>query len=292
MENLTTYIEYDPLDNIAVVNPTEVNFQAWRNRVAYLGKAGAFGDFTANMDVIMTYADRPSNGAFLSLINVLDDLDPYVPIIVVEFRQGGSGEPLIRVKSIDEENGYVSDFVTIALGTRYYVTITRAGTTVTVDVYSDTTRNTLVGTAQIQTTSAWIFSHLYVCNNPDDAAPLHQDLNIQNVDLTIVDVTGTLSVDAYQSSIPVGATVTFDLGGVQQVYTTPFSTILPAGTYTLTAIYGTEEMTRDATVNTGETTIVIFVFTGEPPPSTEGDLEVTVLGVQPTTQVKVTATSV
>jgi hypothetical protein len=136
--------------------------------------AGYFGDINIAFEFEESNSDvadlRPHKAFFCTLSNAIQDWydDLTETQIAAVWQRDSTSNRLCAAES----NGgaeTIGSGVVVSLGTPYYCTLKRVGTTLTLSVYSDAARETLVGTDVISCL-ATTFRYLYALQAPDYAA--------------------------------------------------------------------------------------------------------------------------
>jgi hypothetical protein len=147
-EDLTTYTEVDPNSRITVTAPKSTFAFLKTDETAYVNEdfgVDNFGNFEIRANIKATYHDQESFSLMLGLSNTLDDTFGWGDGVKVEFTRNVSNEIILTL----EEIGGSFDEYEAALSTDYYVTFKRVGTTITLEIYSDAARTTLLDTLSI-----------------------------------------------------------------------------------------------------------------------------------------------
>lgn len=171
LEDFTTYTKTDPNSHIAV-SQHQVDFQAYTNESAYIYKdkgADFFGDFTHEFQITPSsiVTDYPDLAVWM-LSNDLADyetlLSGWKTAIAVQLSiSGGIGNLYL-----DESYAgayYQSDAHSIPLDTTCYLTIQKAGATLTIKAYSDSARTVLLFTDSLALNGDWKFRYVYACSS-------------------------------------------------------------------------------------------------------------------------------
>lgn len=172
-EDYTTYTEVDPNNHIATTSNT-VDFNYYMNEDAYLYDdkgAGNIANFTHHFDAMW---DNKSNTLFHRFIawivaNDLDDAkglkDTSKDYFAIAFTYTGGS---LRIQLMESDGGTLSfdEYIGITHDTWYYFSVQRYGTVnITVRVYSDFARTSLLDTLSISSVISTNFRYVYGCNN-------------------------------------------------------------------------------------------------------------------------------
>jgi hypothetical protein len=166
-ENYSTYTSVDPNSNFSI-SPYVITVTNMRRDVkAYIyydkGVGYFAGNFTHILDGKITASDYEGNALIWSMWNALggeDELHPTkngIEILFGRAGSGGGGYYYIYFREWYNNANYDASWNSAVLNTTYYFTITRVGAVLTVKIYSDYARNTLLATLtkNLHTTDAY-----------------------------------------------------------------------------------------------------------------------------------------
>jgi len=193
LQNYTSYTEVDPNDRITIVDPNNVTLHTYKYSNSYLWKGGLSiaRDFKHYIDVLMDTTDYYVTGIFFYLTNVLGNpalvATPENRIISLSLTFGTIGGRRITL-SIWKGSGGDSDYIHSLTGdTWYYITLTKSGSTVTAEIFSDASRTTLLDTLQVSFDDDPLFQLIYgaATSYTPTGAERHFLLNAANLTLTL-----------------------------------------------------------------------------------------------------------
>ena len=171
-ENFSTYTEVDEGDDITVTSSKVQWVNMNRNVTSYVYKdfgAGHFGDLTHDITVQFNSSNNIAHFLWWGLGNKIDDLSGFWSTGGVESLMcsgyQNSGTYVFYARS---GSGFGTDNCNISANTPYYCTVTRAGTTMTVEIYTDAEKTSLFDTLSI-TCTATTLRYLYACMSNDSA---------------------------------------------------------------------------------------------------------------------------
>ena len=166
----STFTEVDPNSHLALVGTNHLDFDAYYNEDCYLYKdygVGYFGDFTHKVDVRLVADTAYQNGFSWVLANDIDDwfgLDVNSKTAIgINFVENAAPVELV-LHEIYGGTGYTDAFIP-TVGTWYYLTITKSGTSLTCKIYSDSARTNLVDTLSLILHLDHKFRYLFGCNS-------------------------------------------------------------------------------------------------------------------------------
>ena len=171
-ENLLTYTEVDSADDITIV-PLKCTFTTMRrdavSYVYYDYGAGYFGNFKIELEVKIDAGTQWGSALLCGVSNTLgtfqDMFDAVDGLLFWAYNNNNS----LQFQMSDREN--LPGLVCVDYGTSsnlLYVTFERAGTTFTVDIFSDPTRETLVANGHMSLTcTAGTKRYLYALASRD-----------------------------------------------------------------------------------------------------------------------------
>ena len=192
VEDYNTYIEVDPGTNITINSATELHHDALQNSSDYLYKdfgAGYFKNFTHELEI--EQIDPSNTNRFWCCWNVANDVGDwkalldgnktYLSIRVV--KRTGFDLQLLEINGGVE--GKDETIVELSEDTPYYLTIKRAGTSFTCDVYSDSARKTLVRALSLVLTipTSQSFRYLYATQSYNNGVGEHCQGEARDLDL-------------------------------------------------------------------------------------------------------------
>ena len=190
-EDFTTYTEVDPNSHIAKT-ANHIDFQDYRNEDegAYLYKdkgADHFTNFTHLLDFKPVLDYTTHLGSIWVLANDIDDVyglrtGGKTAITVYIYNHGGS-----NYLGLQEEyagSPYSSSEYAVTTGTWYYLKIVKAGTQLTLYVYSDAARtNLLVTLGPLTLHGNWSFRYIYAADSWNTNNAIYGEEYIDNLDL-------------------------------------------------------------------------------------------------------------
>jgi hypothetical protein len=176
-EDFTTYAEVDPNSHLSVSSSRVTVSGLIRNETAYVAKdkgASYFsGDFTHKVDVNCSSV----SGAFAQnsvwslsegLGSLQDMIDGSYDSLFLGFIFASSK---IQVTIYEFYGGslYQDQYIGAAPPVTYYLTIQRTGTALTVKIYSDAARTTLLDTLSLELHAAVAYQYVYATQSRDEA---------------------------------------------------------------------------------------------------------------------------
>jgi len=185
-EDFTGYTEVDPNDRYAVAASAVTVTALQRNEDAYVYKdrgTGHFDGFSHNVDYKNTATSAYSLLIFWALANVVNDAkawDNANAEVILCNAYGNSPTLYIRNEETGTQSGQ-----TVSNNTQYYNTISResGGTTVTMYVYSNPSRTTLVGSKSVSVTGSRKYRFIFAANSYNDGKTYTVSAVIANLDL-------------------------------------------------------------------------------------------------------------
>lgn len=168
LEDFTTYTEHDPGNHITLTAHS-ITHAHYRNRTEYVVKdfgAGHFGDFEHLITVNFASGENWAYSYVWVLANSDNDVYPLELLgekfLCVLGNWYGGTLQYLRIRYFDG-SVWADDYFDAAPNTTYYLTLTRAGTTLTCKVYSDSGRTNLVDTLTLTVTSD-AFRYMIPCS--------------------------------------------------------------------------------------------------------------------------------
>ncbi len=143
LEDFTTYTEVDPNAHITVDSATQISITCWNDEVAYVRKDygdGFFTDFEHLYDFRMVTHSGTAMGGVCMKATVLDHVFANPQDIAGTVAVEISAVYTIRLRHVLNGAQQAQDIMNAAHSTDYYCTETRAGSTLTLKVYSAATR--------------------------------------------------------------------------------------------------------------------------------------------------------
>ncbi|MFA6040611.1 MAG: hypothetical protein WC733_03830 [Methylophilus sp.] len=168
-EDLTTYIEIDPTDVLAVTANDVTFTNLTRLTSTYVYKdfgVDYFADFSINFEYKVTANSSGAinfNGMFIALSNSIGEREAIRTASgnIQGILCGNNGASrFIGLCETKNGSNYASSFFTPSLNVNYYCTLSRVGTALNLKLYSDEARTTLVSQLSI-TVLALPFQYLY-----------------------------------------------------------------------------------------------------------------------------------
>ena len=180
--NYSTFTKHDPNGHLTVAD-YHLDFDAYMDEDCYLHKdygANFFDDFAYRVNVKGTSLDGGDVGAFWMLSNDLDDMlglwSSNKSFLALYFNG-----VKIYLKECYIGSDF-TDFYTGAAGTWYYFTITKSGTSLIVEIYSDSARTNLLDTLSLTLHTDHKFRYLLGCNTYNGSLPAKVcTLDIENL---------------------------------------------------------------------------------------------------------------
>lgn len=164
-EDLSTFTEVDSAGDLTVAT-YRVDYDTMRRDAsAYLYKdygAGNFTDFEIQFEMEITAAGNQANNMIAGVSNTVGTLSDHDSagdgLVIVGYNSGASalGLYLIDYPTLNNDS-YITASASISL---LYCTLTRSGTTATLDLYSDASRTTLVDSLSV-TCATTAYRYLY-----------------------------------------------------------------------------------------------------------------------------------
>ena len=189
-QDYTTFTEVDPNSHLALVGTDHLDFDAYMNEDCYLYKdygVDYFGDFEHKVDMKASPIDSDSLGVFWLLSNDIDDVkglqDASKTAIHVCLTES-AGFKMILVT--EEYNGmsYKTAWMSGVADTWYYLTITKSGTSLIVNIYSDSARTNLLSFLPLTLHADHKFRYLFGCNTWNSGDAKVCTFDIENLLLT------------------------------------------------------------------------------------------------------------
>jgi len=191
-EDLRTYTEQDPNNHITDIGDDGfgITFVSVRNEDAWryrdLG-VGHLVDFVHEFETKVTEIGTIGDLAFVyAFANTIDDarswfVDNAEAVQVWWYNPNGSS---IKLYLQETDGGWTQDISgALALNTDYYCTLTRSGATVTLQIYSDAARTTLVDTLTVSIPSAHTYRYVFAAVSYNTATAHSATAIIRNLDL-------------------------------------------------------------------------------------------------------------
>jgi len=187
-EDFTTYTEVDPNNHIAKIGTNHVDAIVARSEDAYLYKdkgIGYFADFEHKIDVKLTPSAQTGGWtAVWMLTNDIDDVKGLRIASKTYLMVNIYHDPNEPCRIYLEENyagAQYHSYYDGTVDTWYYLTITKAGTTLTCKIYSDSSRTTLITTKSLTLHGSWAFRYVFAVNTYNDANAAQTDVEIEKL---------------------------------------------------------------------------------------------------------------
>jgi len=188
LEDFTAYTEVDPNDHINVVNSTHIQVtDIAEDEDAYLYRdygAGFFANFTHYLEVRLDdHISATARANCWAVANEIDDWTGVSDGFSVQVAWANAAGTW-RLKLAKMEAGTeTSASADVSGGTWYYLTITRNGDTLTLDIYSDANRSTLVDSLSLTVDASISFRYLYAVQSQNSGDADTLSFTVANLDI-------------------------------------------------------------------------------------------------------------
>ena len=186
-EDFTTYTEVDPNNHISV-EAKKITHQAFRNESAYVYKdfgENYFGDFTHKLEVQSDYYQAYGSGVAWMLANDIGDAltlkNNNKTAVNITLYRDGSGNRYIMLREIYQGEYNQAYWTGAEANTKYYLTVKKQGTSLTLEIYSDAERTNLLKTLSVTLHGDWKFRYLYGCSTLNDGSSYRLTNIIENL---------------------------------------------------------------------------------------------------------------
>jgi len=187
-EDFMTYTEVDPNDHIDIPSATHIDHASWLDEDAYVYTdkgADHFTDFTHLVDIRSSFTGATYWTSTWMLTNDVDDFsglrDSGKDFLSITLTHSGAGEKKITLRECD--SGILrTDLYYCSANTWYYLTIEKEGTSLTCEIYEDSSRTSLLDTLSLTLHHDYSFRYIFACNTNDESLPVkHGDVDIENL---------------------------------------------------------------------------------------------------------------
>jgi len=204
LEDFYTYTEVDPLGRITIVDANEVKTRCYRDDFGtYIYKKYDKSDFSSNFVHTLeieqpTAGSNPfARGAWYGVSTSIGVCRNWTNGICIYTYDGK-----MYLKCFDPVSGNLSDNCNFFIGTRYYVTLTRNHASVTLQIYTDSSRTVLHDTLTSTCNAHDDFEYVYA----GSAFPTNSAFNVyvetRDLDLNLKHKVMTLSGNMCSSPCP------------------------------------------------------------------------------------------
>jgi len=189
VENFTSYTEIDPNNHIELVGTNHIDYIAHNDEDTYLYKDKGidyFGsDWEHKLDLKPVSSSEAFDGTDVNLLsNDIDDamglVDADKTYVTIGVEKHGSSYKF-SVAECYLGSYYSSALYTYTLGTWYYLTIQKVGTSLTCKIYSDNLRTILLTTLSLTLHGDHKFRYIFPVNIWNDGWDKYLDMDVENL---------------------------------------------------------------------------------------------------------------